>query len=468
MEFKRWNVAANGSFQDIKTSTKKHPLILERAGDFNEEMQKNFFLVISHILQAAVNYPDTFHRQLPHNISETVYRVFRFEELGTSFAPTTQLALKLVLWYTDQGPRFGYDLHRFRQVWAIAMQMVDNGFNLFRRDRNRCADILLVMFFSMDGRTDEINWDLAKMIQHKEVSPLFEAYLQDKPDPIKCTEWEQWVDVWDEEYVAPHQKVIAAVDSEGLQRYSYAGLFKSNGLSPFDGSLVTMSQGISSVKKIGDNEPVSTEKPAASSAGDRSLNLLRSTPLFPARSLDYSKANRKYITEVSYLAANVLPPLLRARWELYRPSKKVSNSAEDGAEKPEENHGGDQKEVDPNHEPQSEISLELGQISDVAARVATEAVKKSQDQAAPVENAVEDGQAPLSAATDAKKAMDQGEALQQPFSMDGASTLNRDSAIQKRSMPSSPVPQPAVQGTPTKPSSPTRRETRSSASASKQ
>ena len=283
------------------------------------------------------------------------------------------------------------------------------------------------------------------------------------------------MDVWDENYEVPCPKVIAT-DYEGVQRYSYAGLFKFHGLSPFDYSLVTMSQGISSIGKVGDNEPASTEKPAPTSARSRNLLLLNSVPLFPARILDWPDSDQQRISDAAYDVANGLPLFLQARWESYHPSEgEDSNAPGDEVEKPEEVPGGDQKGVDSNPEPESEVNMDLDQASDVAAQEATKAVKETQNQAAHVESAVEDGQAPLSAAADAEKAMDPVEALKQPFSMEGISTLNRNNAMQKRSVPASPVSessQPAAQRTPAQSSSPApssdRRETRSSGgSASK-
>ena len=55
--FKRWNVAANSSFSTISTFERNHPLLLERAGDFDEDMQHHFFTIMSHILQSVVEYP---------------------------------------------------------------------------------------------------------------------------------------------------------------------------------------------------------------------------------------------------------------------------------------------------------------------------------------------------------------------------------------------------------------------------
>ena len=180
----------------------------------------------------------------------------------------------------------------------------------------------------------------------------------------------------------------------------------------------------------------STEKPAPTSAGSRNLLLLNSVPLFPARILDWPDSDQQRISDAAYDVANGLPLLLQARWESYHPSEgEDSNAPGDEVEKPEEVPGGDQKGVDSNPEPESEVNMDLDQASDVAAQEATKAVKETQNQAAHVESAVEDGQAPLSAAADAEKAMDPVEALKQPFSMEGISTLNRNSAMRKRSVP---------------------------------
>ena len=58
--FKRWNVEAKKTFGGgITTSNNNHPIVLERAGDFDEDMQDQFFFMMSHILQALAAYPSS-------------------------------------------------------------------------------------------------------------------------------------------------------------------------------------------------------------------------------------------------------------------------------------------------------------------------------------------------------------------------------------------------------------------------
>jgi hypothetical protein len=176
--FKRWNVASKGFFGSagVTTSEKNHPILLGRAGDFDEDMQDQFFYMMSHILQSQAKYlvdifPDNF------TLAATIYKVFRFLDIHFQEASCAERAMKIVLWYSNQAPRFAYDLYRFRQVWYIVLQMEANGFDLKRNEPKVFNDVMVMLFYCVDSAKGEINWDMVDLITHKEVTPLLEAYL---------------------------------------------------------------------------------------------------------------------------------------------------------------------------------------------------------------------------------------------------------------------------------------------------
>ena len=425
--FKRWNVAVKSGFGagGITTFNKNHPLFLERAGDFDEDMQDQFFVTMSHILQALADYPaDSIEGNF--ETSAALYKVFRFTELHYQEATSAERALKLVLWYTSQGSRFGYDLHRFRQVWLIALELEKQGFEMHHESPNIFSDILLVLFFCVDGEKGEVDWEMAKIIHHKTVSPLIAAYLSTEPEQVRCMDNSSWKNVWAEDFKVPSTRVINAMHN-GFQKWSYAGIFDFNGIYPFDYKVVT-TKGTREKASVREDKPVTMNgvPVSRSSAGMQNLLFVYSCPITTERALiwDLQRDNDR-LSKLAQKVATVMPPALQQRWDDYEADLEDGGSnaepeePEDEAEKPEEVPEEDQKEVD-SYEPRSEVNSDLDKASDAAAQEATKAVNGAHDQDAHVEGVVE------------------------PFSLDGISALNRDSALQKLVAPGSQASEPSL------------------------
>ena len=326
--------------------------------------------------------------------------------------------MKIVLWYSNQSPRFAYDLHRFRQVWYIVLQMEANGFDLKRSEPKVFNDVLVMLFYCVDSAKGEINWDMVHLITHEVVSPLLKAYLAEEYEQIRCTDHELWVDVWAEDYVVPHQIKLRAMHNNN-PRYSYAGLFDYFGITPFNYELATVSQSAQTIQLVKDEQPGASVSIARSSAGMPSLVVLWSLPISQNRAFLLPNADSTEYDTLGKLAMKVsssMPDLLQHRWSKFpqvkgssegRPLEEVYEDQEDEeAEDQEGDETEEQEAVEP--EDQEESGPEDGKKKEPEPeQAAAEAAAKSE------------------ASSELNLAQDPA------FSAAGMGSLNRDEAVQK-------------------------------------
>jgi hypothetical protein len=398
-EYQRWNVAAKGEFKDIQTSAKTHPFCLERAGDFSEDMQHEFFIMMSHILQSVAYYPPDSAPGVNLKLSTTIYKVFRFAKLHYTEATSAVRAIKIVLWYARQGCRLAYDLFRFRQVWHIVSQLEKNDFNFHRDDPSLFSDILLMFFYCVKGTEGEINWEMTELIQHATVSPIVKDYLQKGPDQVKCFDDKAWKDVWAASYPEPHPRIVSAM-VDGVQKWSYAGIFAFCGITPLRSNLPVVLDEV---------------KECRSSAGMESLTNLYAFPISLDRAFIWEVFGEVHQTlgAMAFACVKELPPLLQRRWDIYQSSLEDTETEEvQGSESP--------KEED---------------LTEAPTSVAQTPQANAEEKLGPVE------------------------ALDAVFSAEGMATLDRNSAVKKLVAPTpvSPAPkpsQPTPAETPVKPATP--------------